>query len=316
MVDVYTTHLLANYNRLGAPGNGDRYLAHRVVQSYEMTRLIDATAKSNLVLLCGDMNSPPDCLCLRIPMQVYGMRDAYSDSNFDEGLTYGTSDNCFSKGDHPMRMDYILYKSNLSEKSNTDWHLGKCSVYKKFFTDTTDSTSYPVSDHFGVIAEFFIGLPREVQSPRKASTCNSENSENNVSRSLLQSNRNANTCSQFSALSIDVGIKDDSPKKCLDELYKHVERAHIEAIARRQVHLWKAIVSLVLLLFLSIASVMLHWTTMGHAISPILLVCFVTQFILGQVALTWECGSFDEVRSQLLLHLRQYPTLSEEAAYV
>ncbi len=56
-LDFIITHLIANYNHLGKPGPGDRYLAHRAAQSYELARFVSSTSRNNLVVVCGDFNA-------------------------------------------------------------------------------------------------------------------------------------------------------------------------------------------------------------------------------------------------------------------
>ena len=291
-VDLYCTHLLANYNYLGAPGDGDRYFAHRAAQSYELTRFIEATAKSSLVLLCGDMNSPSDCLCLRIPQDLFELRDTYADIHSDEGITFAGTDNRYSHGDHPMRMDYILYKNS------TRWWLQESQVYKQFFT-ASDGENYPVSDHFGVSCEFYYGTvpPKTLSSPAKTDQ---------------QRPRKCSVHGELDALSIDVAPVDDSPTECLNELLKTVQLGHLQTVTRRIAHFRRAAITFTLLLF-AVACCSLYRLEISLSITlglAILVLYLFVELLLAQVAVTWECGSFAEIVSQVHLHLFRVDKMS------
>ena len=83
---------------------------------------------------------------LKIVRDLVALRDAFTDNHKNkdcEGLTFGTDDNEFSAGEFPMRMDYILFKSQR-------WALHDSNVYKEFFTNTKGD-ELPLSDHFGVL---------------------------------------------------------------------------------------------------------------------------------------------------------------------
>ncbi|CAK4084581.1 unnamed protein product [Aphanomyces euteiches] len=161
IADLYVTHLLANYNHLGKPGPGDTYLPHRASQSYELACFISETTRNELVLVCGDFNSPSDCLVLDIVRELVLMRDAFHENDPEnEGLTFGTEDNKFSHGDHPMRMDYILFRTD----EGSAWQVQDSSVFKGFFTTSTGE-HVPISDHFGVQATFVLDPSRPAPSP-------------------------------------------------------------------------------------------------------------------------------------------------------
>ncbi|ETV92144.1 hypothetical protein, variant [Aphanomyces invadans] len=150
IADLYVTHLLANYNHLGKPGPGDTYMPHRAAQSYELSCFISETSRNDLVIVCGDFNSPSDCLVLDIVRELVSMRDAFHENDPTEaGLTFGTEDNKFSHGDHPMRMDYILFRT----AAGSSWQLTDSGVFKGYFT-TSCGEECPLSDHFGVHAAF------------------------------------------------------------------------------------------------------------------------------------------------------------------
>lgn len=96
------------------------------------------------------------------------LRDALTDMNSSGGLTLAAEDNKFSHGEHPMQMDYILYKIQAYRYTNephdpNDSHdpharlqLVSSDVYKGLFTDAQGKQT-PLSDHYGVTAEFVFG---------------------------------------------------------------------------------------------------------------------------------------------------------------
>ncbi|XP_023620906.1 sphingomyelin phosphodiesterase 2 isoform X2 [Myotis lucifugus] len=73
VLNAYVTHLHAEYNR-----QKDIYLAHRVVQAWELAHFIHHTSKkADVVLLCGDLNLHPKDLGCRLLKEWTGLRDAY-----------------------------------------------------------------------------------------------------------------------------------------------------------------------------------------------------------------------------------------------
>ncbi|RHY18630.1 hypothetical protein DYB25_004848 [Aphanomyces astaci] len=161
IADLYVTHLLANYNHLGKPGPGDTYMPHRAAQSYELSCFIAETSRNDLAIVCGDFNSPSDCLVLDIMRDLVDMRDAFHENDPTEaGLTFGTHDNKFSHGDHPMRMDYILFRT----APTSPWRLTDSGVFKGYFT-TSCGEECPLSDHFGVHAAFALDTQSSTLPP-------------------------------------------------------------------------------------------------------------------------------------------------------
>lgn len=157
-IDVYVTHLLANYNAGGkrtwrllplAP-HGPELRAHAVHRGHQPEQAHDRVRRLQLV---------PDCLELKVPRQLLNLRDAFTDTNAEDGLTFASPDNKYSHGEHPMRMDYVMYKIDKQPKGASDWHLVKSSIFKGFFTDAHGEKT-PLSDHFGVRAEFIFSEPR------------------------------------------------------------------------------------------------------------------------------------------------------------
>ncbi|KAG3213510.1 hypothetical protein PC129_g15550 [Phytophthora cactorum] len=144
-IDVYVTHLLANYNVGGKPGPGDFYRGHRTGQSYDLTQFISATNRNNLTIVCGDFNSSPDCLELRVPKQLLSLRDAYTDTNDEDGLTFASPENKYSHGEHPMRMDYVMYKIDKRPKEFvfSEPRVHVCEQQEDYAVVSTDEVASP-----------------------------------------------------------------------------------------------------------------------------------------------------------------------------
>ena len=78
-VNVYTTHLHANYHKKIPE---DIYLGHRVCQSYEMVQFIESTSNGDtvdLTVLLGDLNLQPDDLGLQLIQGVLKLNNAFDD---------------------------------------------------------------------------------------------------------------------------------------------------------------------------------------------------------------------------------------------
>eukprot|EP01006_Ploeotia_vitrea_P036752 TRINITY_DN66051_c10_g5_i1.p1 TRINITY_DN66051_c10_g5~~TRINITY_DN66051_c10_g5_i1.p1 ORF type:complete len:841 (+),score=421.62 TRINITY_DN66051_c10_g5_i1:64-2523(+) len=119
-VDVYVSHLISNYTE--AAYSTDDYRAHRIAQAYEVGRFIRSTVRGDLAVLCGDLNSLPTTLPVRLVKQLAGLDDAFdvmSRARGDEysfhGYTYGHEANPFTSLAKSQRMDYVMYLSRPRE---------------------------------------------------------------------------------------------------------------------------------------------------------------------------------------------------------
>jgi hypothetical protein len=72
--DVYVAHLVAQY----VDGPGDEYYAQRVLQAFEIANFMRTTRRSDLTLLCTDLNAGPDSHEYRTVSTLGGLSDAYS----------------------------------------------------------------------------------------------------------------------------------------------------------------------------------------------------------------------------------------------
>ncbi|XP_063237511.1 putative neutral sphingomyelinase [Bacillus rossius redtenbacheri] len=72
-VNVYTTHLHAEYNR-----ESDEYMVHRVLQAFDLSQTVRLTSVgADVVILAGDLNTEPDDLAQRIICHNSELHDAY-----------------------------------------------------------------------------------------------------------------------------------------------------------------------------------------------------------------------------------------------
>uniref|UniRef100_A0A3Q3B9S6 Sphingomyelin phosphodiesterase 2 n=1 Tax=Kryptolebias marmoratus TaxID=37003 RepID=A0A3Q3B9S6_KRYMA len=149
--NIYVTHLHAEYCR-----EKDTYLAHRVVQAWELQQFIRHTsAGADVVILGGDLNMHPQDLGSRLLRSYTGLRDAYLETAKFDGCENGITliaDNPFiskkelvpfEKG---IRIDYILFK--VSERF-TDVDCDFMSTTKGSVPDQP----FPYSDHEALTAQ-------------------------------------------------------------------------------------------------------------------------------------------------------------------
>lgn len=319
-IDLYVTHLLANYNALGAPGPGDHYLPHRTGQSYELARFIAATNKNELTIVCGDFNSPSDSIELRIPKELVQLRDAFTDMNSHDGLTFATEDNKYSFGDHPMRMDYVLYKTiklqqhqqsqQQSKKDARSWQLVGSDVFKGFFTDEHGEKT-PLSDHFGVKAAFVFGAhrpqPCEELSGDMDGASTTTSSSSNLStegdvRSCLTT-----TCVHCDEVEGTKYLANSFPHsvKVLQEVQQVILQGRARAIMRRSGHLRRSGLSFLAVLFIIVARLVFLEAASPWSWLAImgLTVVGVSEYILAFFFVTLECSTFTELANQVRLHL-------------
>ncbi|XP_036025215.1 sphingomyelin phosphodiesterase 2 isoform X1 [Onychomys torridus] len=164
VLNVYVTHLHAEYSR-----QKDIYLAHRVVQAWELAQFIHHTSKNaDVVLLCGDLNMHPKDLGCCLLKEWTGLRDAYVETQDFKGSEDGCTmvpTNCYvSQQDlgpfpHGIRIDYVLYKA-----------VSGFYIYCKTLKTTTGCdprNGTPLSDHEALMATLYVkhSPPQEDPSP-------------------------------------------------------------------------------------------------------------------------------------------------------
>ncbi|XP_036270476.1 sphingomyelin phosphodiesterase 2 isoform X1 [Pipistrellus kuhlii] len=162
VLNAYVTHLHAEYNR-----QKDIYLAHRVVQAWELAHFIHHTSKkADVVLLCGDLNLHPKDLGCRLLKEWTGLQDAYLETRDFKGSEEGCTmvpENCYvnRKELHPfscgIRIDYVLYKAVS----------GFCISCKTLKTTTglDPHSGSPLSDHEALMATLCVRHSPPQHSP-------------------------------------------------------------------------------------------------------------------------------------------------------
>ncbi|KAI9916511.1 hypothetical protein PsorP6_017182 [Peronosclerospora sorghi] len=307
-IDVYVTHLLANYNAGGKPGPGDFYQSHRTGQSYELTQFIAATNRNDLTIVCGDFNSSPDCLELKVPRQLLCLRDAFTDTNDDEdGLTFATPDNKYSHGEHPMRMDYVMYKiDQRTQPSTLHWHVVKSSIFKCFFLDARGEKT-PLSDHFGVSAEFVFEERRQPTSKQQEEyevVTRKDEAENGAT--IVEPACPSRTCVHCKEQTREPSEEDKAvaDAACLHEVLNVLSAGRNQAIVARQARLRRAVtffVAAVTMLAMHMMSIVVsNWS---WVVVLLLSMGSVAEYVLTFFFLTFECSTFTELMNQVQLHL-------------
>ena len=315
-IDVYVTHLLANYNTRGAPGPGDFYQSHRVGQSYELSQFILATSRNSLTIVCGDFNSSPDCLELKVPRQWLCLRDAFTDTNDDEdGLTFASPDNKYSHGEHPMRMDYVLYKINRPQEGELNWHLVQSSIFKGFFIDARGETT-PLSDHFGVSAEFVFSEPRpHICDQRTASAVVPTDEGGSLTATVVAQTCPTTTCSYCDEQGREQCGEDKAAADvaCLEEVLRVLHAGRKEALVARRTRLRRAVAFFVaaLAVFVThVTSIMVsRWSWAAVLLFGII---SATEYVLTFFFLTFECSTFTELTNEVQLDLHVHTQRNRE----
>lgn len=149
-INVYTSHLLAEYNR-----TSDEYETHRMLQAYDTAQFIQVTsAAADLVILAGDLNTEPGDLPHRVLMSVTGFTDAYIEAEEEAQQPFYTNDgphNSYTassllKRKYPgKRIDYIMYNCG----SNTSVVMKK---YCRPLPNRVAGCEYSYSDHEAITA--------------------------------------------------------------------------------------------------------------------------------------------------------------------
>ncbi|OWZ15939.1 Sphingomyelin phosphodiesterase [Phytophthora megakarya] len=309
-IDVYVTHLLANYNARGKPGPGDFYQSHRTGQSYELTRFIQATNRNKLTIVCGDFNSSPDCLELKVPKQLLSLRDTYTDTNDEDGLTFASPDNKYSHGEHPMRMDYVMYKINKQPKGQSDWHLVESSIFKGFFTDARGEKT-PLSDHFGVRAEFIFSdpIPHRCEQQEGYDVVSTDEVGSPSSTKPAENSCPTTTCPHCDECGTEQSEQENAAaySACLQEVQDVLLMGRNEAFTARHLRLRRAaaffVAAMAVLVTHMMSIVVSNWSWVAVLLFGVI---SVTEYVLTFFFLTFECSTFTELINQVQLHLNSH----------
>uniref|UniRef100_A0A1A8R989 Sphingomyelin phosphodiesterase 2 n=1 Tax=Nothobranchius pienaari TaxID=704102 RepID=A0A1A8R989_9TELE len=167
--NIYVTHLHAEYSR-----EKDTYLAHRVVQAWELQEFIRHTsAGADVVILGGDLNMHPEDLGCRLLRSYTGLRDSYLETAKFDGCENGITliaDNTFINKkelvpfETGIRIDYILFKGT----SKTHIYCDSMSTTKGSVPDHP----FPYSDHEALTAQLRLkfNIPAETGSDELSKT--------------------------------------------------------------------------------------------------------------------------------------------------
>uniref|UniRef100_A0AAR5PU77 sphingomyelin phosphodiesterase n=1 Tax=Dendroctonus ponderosae TaxID=77166 RepID=A0AAR5PU77_DENPD len=161
-VNVYSTHLHAEYNR-----SSDDYQAHRVLQTYDTAQFILLTSGSaDLIVLAGDLNTEPGDLAYRVILTVSGLVDAYmqtgsiSDDRFatNESLRNSYTPSSLIKDKIVgKRIDYVMYHPGPNVKV-------ELKSYALPLPDRVPKQSFSYSDHEAILVE--LSLSRDSKSSK------------------------------------------------------------------------------------------------------------------------------------------------------
>lgn len=132
-VDIYCTHLHACYTDHWAPKpSTDHYYGQRVAQAYDLASFVNATRKSDIVLICGDFNAPPNDIVPRIPQILCNCKDVITiDKSKNKSIfltenipTYHSAFNTFTNGFIPnnsetIKNDFAKYIEQIKNDDKT-----------------------------------------------------------------------------------------------------------------------------------------------------------------------------------------------------
>lgn len=114
-INIYSAHLHAEYNR-----RNDEYMAHRVLQAFDMSQFISMTStNADVVILGGDLNTEPGDLSYRIICHNAELQDSFLQAQQVAADCVGTNEssrNSYSdkklyvKKPAGNRIDYVMYK--------------------------------------------------------------------------------------------------------------------------------------------------------------------------------------------------------------
>ncbi|XP_050294740.1 putative neutral sphingomyelinase [Anthonomus grandis grandis] len=172
-VNVYSTHLHAEYNRAS-----DDYQAHRVLQAYDTAQFILLTSgSSDLIVLAGDLNTEPGDLAYRVLLTVPGLKDAYIEAGNVSQEKFATCEalqNSYTPAGMVKqkllgkRIDYVMYHPG----SGVNVDLKK---YCLPLPDRVPNQTYSYSDHEAIYVELLL-----TKGPTSAKKCLDDSSKGQV----------------------------------------------------------------------------------------------------------------------------------------
>ncbi|KAL3283099.1 hypothetical protein HHI36_006258 [Cryptolaemus montrouzieri] len=147
LVNVYTAHLHAEYNR-----EHDEYKAHRIIQAFDTAQFIQLTSgNADLVVLAGDLNTEPGDLAYKLLLTVPGLTDSFVEAQFSGNIKTTNESLCNSYTPSKLkkqevcgkRIDYIMFHPG----SNSQIYLKK---YQMPLEDRVPNRHFSYSDHEAV----------------------------------------------------------------------------------------------------------------------------------------------------------------------
>ncbi|GAA96490.1 hypothetical protein E5Q_03158 [Mixia osmundae IAM 14324] len=296
LVEVFNTHLHAP----GGEGPDEWRRAHRLSQAYELGKLADAASlKGRHAVVCGDLNSRPESLVIRMLQERGNLQDAWAQSRPSshassaprqmtpqsalqyDGVTCDSPICSYTVGKHisddarqsgGKRLDYVLFSSHPSATRRLEAR--SCKVV---CTELTPGYSFSLSDHFGVEAVLSLGAPSDQASTSGGPT------------QLEHQEQPRITTGRLSSESLNTG---------LGALQQHMRHASVTA----QFHLRLFAASIVFVPVLAIAASFqplkyLNWifTLLGVATGFM----GTTMLYVGFVGARWEMGSLRNVMDEM-----------------
>jgi len=138
-VDVYNTHLVAQYN----PDDSDEQRVYRYIHAYEAAAQMNQLSTENPIIALGDFNMRPHHFTYKMMTALVGLTDTFAALHPDDtGYTF-TATNPYTGSEPSQRLDYIFIRD------------GKTCGLKTTHAEITmlsrpERPTYPYSDHYGV----------------------------------------------------------------------------------------------------------------------------------------------------------------------
>ncbi|XP_033606154.1 putative neutral sphingomyelinase isoform X2 [Cryptotermes secundus] len=151
-INIYSAHLHAEYNR-----RNDEYMAHRVLQAFDMSQFISITStNADIVILGGDLNTEPGDLAYRIICHNAQVQDSflqaqqvavdYVGTNESSRNSYSDKKLCMKKP-AGNRIDYIMYKCRRGIEV-------QCLKYQFPLPERVPKQNFSFSDHEALQVSF------------------------------------------------------------------------------------------------------------------------------------------------------------------
>jgi endonuclease/exonuclease/phosphatase family metal-dependent hydrolase len=161
-VDVYNTHLIAQYLEIG----GDVYHAHRVLQAYELAQYIRSHSADAPAILTCDLNSTPASLVYRICLGLGGLYDSFQVANPGKPCITATVDNPYIRVHEPECLDYVFCRHS----PDRTWAPLSSEVILRDVAPGFSQEIKAYSDHYGILTTFTLAASEPSQPLRPDAT--------------------------------------------------------------------------------------------------------------------------------------------------